>query len=225
MQDSQQTKDRAKHFFGSWAGSYDRSLLNFFLFEPSCFVFLEELVRFQQDHAQPFDVLDIGCGTGTLLDLMRSSNLQVGQLAGLDYTMEMCVLARSKCRNVESSQFPSILHADSERLPFADASFDVITCGHSFHHYPRQAAVVREFRRVLRSGGRLMLIDGFRDNAVGWVVYDVIIASIEKSVHHASWSLMRKYFQEAGLVDVTHRKFNFWFPAFLTMGTVPGGSA
>ena len=60
---------------------------------------------------------------------------------------------------------------------------------------------------------------GFRDNVIGWFVFDVVITAVEKEVHHQPWSSMRDFFHRAGLTDVRHRKFNYWFPTLLTMGT------
>jgi hypothetical protein len=64
-----------------------------------------------------------------------------------------------------------------------------------------------------------MLIDGFLDNIVGWVVFDVIIAAVEKHVFHAPWSTIHGYFESAGFRDIRRRKFNYWFPLLLTVGT------
>lgn len=117
---------------------------------------------------------------------------------------------------------PLFINGDSEHLPFPDESFDVLTCSHSFHHYPHQAAAVREMKRILRPGGRLMLIDGFRDNVIGWVLFDVFITRAESTpeakVFHAPWSTMRKYFDDAGFIDVRQRKTGIWAPIFLTVG-------
>ena len=60
------------------------------------------------------------------------------------------------------------MQGDSERLPFATGTFDVVTCANSFHHYPHQDRAVAEMHRVLQPGGRLMLIDGYRDAPWGW---------------------------------------------------------
>ena len=202
IRDARTTKALAKKSFEAWAQSYDHSLLNYFLFRPSYYTFLEELAKWQEHGSRTFDVLDVGCGTGTFAGMIAMSNLRTRHVVGLDYAMEMCQQARVKTasRNLESHvQF---LHGDSEHLPFADRTFDIITCANSFHHYPHQLTVVREMRRLLRPGGRLMIIDGFRDNVIGWVVFDVIITSIEKSVYHAPWTVMRSYFEEAGFGDV-----------------------
>jgi hypothetical protein len=74
-------------------------------------------------------------------------------------------------------------------------------------------------RRVLRPGGKLMLIDGFRDNIVGWVAFDVIIGHVEQHVHHATWATIHEYFTNAGFQDIRRQKFSFWMPGLLTIGT------
>jgi len=131
----------------------------------------------------------------------------------------MCKVAAGKAQ--EAGVGPeklSYVAADSEHLPFADGVFDVVTCSNSFHHYPHQDVVIREFRRVLRPGGRLMLIDGFRDNVIGWIAFDVIITHVEKEVYHAPWHVIHKYFVDAGFRDIRRRKFGFWMPGLLTVG-------
>jgi len=221
MKRAAEMKSVARRQFESWAGSYDRSLLNHFLFRPGYRVVLEELYRWRGRDRGPFRLLDVGCGTGTLSALLARSSLRA-EIVGLDYSPGMCVQAAGKVRRVGADGSARFVAGDSEYLPFADASFDVVTCANSFHHYPNQQGAIFEMRRVLRPGGRLMVIDGFRDNVVGWFVFDVCIAAVEGAVHHAPWSQFRRYFLQAGFRDVRHRKFNWWFPAVLTVGVAPG---
>lgn len=210
-------KRRARDEFDAWARSYDRSLLNVFLFGPSYRAFLQELIPLRERLGRPLRILDIGCGTGTFAAMACASGL-ADRVVGLDYAPAMCSVAADKARRNGHDGRLRFITGDSEHLPFADGCFDAVTCGNSFHHYPRQAAVVREMRRVLRPGGRLLLVDGFRDNVVGWVVFDVIIAWVERAVHHASWRQVRQYFEQAGLRRIRQRKFNFWMPLLLTVG-------
>ena len=170
--------------------------------------------------SRDFTVLDVGCGTGTFVGLLMASPWPV-RAVGLDYSPAMCAAASHKAAQAGASQRAWFAAGDSEHLPFAEASFDLITCSNSFHHYPRQQAVVAEMRRLLRPGGRLMVIDGFRDNVIGWFVFDVIITLVEMGVYRAPWPVMHEYFVKAGLTNIRRRKFNLWFPLLATIGDAP----
>ena len=212
-------KALAREEFESWAGNYDRSLLHVFLFRPSYRVLTEEIARWYQQHKRPMRVLDIGCGTGELASILIRGDWPI-EVVGLDYSPAMCAVANKK---FERSRTPHPVHfvaADSEFLPFKDNAFDIVTCSNSFHHYPNQAAVVRNVHRLLKPKGRFILIDGFRDNVVGWVAFDVIIARVEKNVHHAPWPQIDSYFRSADFQNIHRRKFNFWMPLCATMGDV-----
>ena len=90
-------------------------------------------------------LLDVGCGSGFILDLAHDL---FGRLEGIDITPEM--LARVTPRpNVRVQLAPA------EALPFADATFDVVTLYSVLHHLPDLAATFAEARRVLRPGGIL----------------------------------------------------------------------
>ncbi|GMU39074.1 MAG: methyltransferase domain-containing protein [Phycisphaerae bacterium] len=206
--------------FHGWAETYDRSLLNTFLFRPAYLALLEEIADWCGGEPKSFRLLDIGCGTGSFAALVASADWPA-RITALDFVASMCRKARDKAERVRPQRPADVVNADSEHLPFADASFDVVTCSNSFHHYPHQDAVVAEMRRVLAPGGRLVLIDGFRDNAVGWFVFDVIIQRIEKNVHHAPWSLVRRLFEQAGFVNLRQRKINLLMPLLVTVGEAP----
>ena len=53
-----------------------------------------------------------------------------------------------------------------------------------------------------------MLIAEFRDNVIGCVVFDVFVATVEKHVHHASWSTVRRMLLDAGFTEFRPRKLN-----------------
>ncbi len=216
-------KHSARRQFDGWAKSYDRSIVRHLLFDPSYRMFMEELYRWRRDMEEPFDLLDIGCGTGTWTAMVAGCDLPSRRVVGLDYSVTMTQVAHAKSVEIGEGA-PLFVNGDSEHLPFADESFDVVTCSNSFHHYPHQEATIREMRRILRPGGRLMLIDGFRDNVIGWFVFDVIITTLESTpearVFHAPWSLIRKFFKDAGFRDIRHKKANIWTPICLTVGEV-----
>lgn len=215
-------KKQARREFDSWAEHYDRSLLHFFLFRPSYLLALEEIAKWRaardgSSSAGAFRLLDIGCGTGEFLAHVKRTGWPV-HAAGLDYSPSMCSRANVKfSRHDDDTTF---ITGDSEHLAFSDASFDVVTCLNSFHHYPDQQAVVRQMRRVLRPGGRVILIDGFRDNVIGWVAFDVVVTRIEKAVYHAPWHCIHEYFEQAGFDRVQRRKANVLCPVVATIGDV-----
>lgn len=88
-------------------------------------------------------LLDVGCGTGLVLDLAHDL---FKQLDGIDITEEM--LARVKPRlNVRTQR------ASAERIPFPDGVFDVVTAYSVLHHIEDLGQVFHEVRRTLKPGG------------------------------------------------------------------------
>ncbi len=210
-------KRHARGYFDRWATYYDRSWLNELVFFPSIRACQDEIRRWSAPRGgAPFRMLDVGCGTGSLLALV-SELPQAELLVGLDYSAEMVARAAEKFAQGAGGDRLQAVHGDSERLPFADESFDVLTCCNSFHHYPHQAAVLREFHRVLRPDGLLVLIDGFRDNVIGWVVFDVCVGTVEQNVHHAPWCEVRTMLEQAGLTRILQRKMNVLAPLLVNV--------
>ncbi len=206
-----------RRHFDRWARSYDRSWLNELAFLPALRVCQEEIIRWQTWRGwRPFRLLDVGCGTGRLLERL-SGQPDAELLVGLDYSPAMIQRAAQKLGPLRSAKKLRLVLGDAHRLPFAEQSFDVVTCCHSFHHYPNQAQVIAGFARVLRPGGLLLIVDGFRDNVIGWVVFDVGVATIERNVHHASWSELRRLISAAGFASLRQRKLNVLAPLLVNI--------
>lgn len=222
-------KQRASDEFEAWAGGYDRSILQTLLFGPSCRLMLRELhalavAREARGQTGPIDLLDVGCGTGQFAAMAGATGL-CGQIFALDYAYNMVrKVAENQDRfapDTASTLVP--VQADAEHLPLASGSIDLLTCANSFHHYPHQAACIREFARVLRPGGRLVLVDGCRDTAIGYLIFDVCVSAAEGGVHHASHEQVRGMFAEAGLGLVRQAKHQVFCPVLVSVGEVRGG--
>lgn len=97
-------------------------------------------------------LLDIGAGTGYLLELLTRQTDAV--LFGVDLSEEMVKIAKKK--TIKNASF---VVAPANRLPFADHTFDVVTCSQSFHHYPYPKEAMREAYRVLKPNGLYILSD------------------------------------------------------------------
>jgi ubiquinone/menaquinone biosynthesis C-methylase UbiE len=203
--------------FDRWALSYDRSWLNELVFFPTLRLCQEEITRWLMFHGRrPFRALDVGCGTGTLLTLLARQP-EAELLIGLDYSPVMVTHLAAKIAEAPQAEKIHAVLGDAGRLPFADESFDIVTCCNSFHHYPHQAEVIRGFRRVLRPDGVLILVDGFPDNVVGWIVFDVGVAWAEGHVHHASWSELRSMIDASGFATLRQRKVNVLAPLLVNV--------
>jgi ubiquinone/menaquinone biosynthesis C-methylase UbiE len=104
-------------------------------------------------------VLDVGCGTGTLAILAKRRAGAGGDVCGVDASPEMIERARQKARKAGSEVAFEIAPAQS--LPFADHRFDLALATMMLHHLgrPARAQCLRELARVLKPGGRVLVID------------------------------------------------------------------
>ena len=150
----------APHTAGSiirWARLYD--LL--FARKPSA----EHKLALKAAAPQPGDkALDVGCGPGTLAILMSQEIGSEGEVVGIDASMQMIEVARKKAKkqNVATRFEPAAIEA----LPFADDSFDLAASTYMLHHLPEdvQAKGLAEVRRVLKPGGRFVIVDFSSDS-------------------------------------------------------------
>lgn len=99
-------------------------------------------------------VLDVATGTGDLAFLEAAAVGPEGEVVAVDFSEGMLQVARRRQRGAVDFQ-----EGDATDLPFADASFDVVTIGFGLRNVADRAQALREFRRVLRPGGRLMVLD------------------------------------------------------------------
>jgi ubiquinone/menaquinone biosynthesis C-methylase UbiE len=99
-------------------------------------------------------VLDVACGPGSVtrpaaIDVGRS-----GRVTGIDLSGAMLTIARAKPVLPRAAPI-DYQQASADRLPVADADFDVATCQHGLQFFADPAAALTEMRRALRPGGRL----------------------------------------------------------------------
>ena len=110
--------------------------------------------------SRPRSVLDLACGTGdSTLAIVRK--FPHARVAGVDLTPEMMEIAKVKtCNHRESVEFFTADAADLGR--FRDHEFQLIFCAFGFRNFPDKAKVLDECRRVLDSGGELVVLELFR---------------------------------------------------------------
>ncbi len=142
-------RSRDERHFDRWARRYDRSLAQPLLFGPVQHSVVAAIATRLPTSAA---VLDLGCGTGRLLDQMRAARPDA-MLIGLDRSDGMVRAAHRLRPHLH------IARGAAEALPYADHSFDAVTTTVSFHHWSDKAAALAQVRRVLRPGGLFALTD------------------------------------------------------------------
>ena len=139
--------------FGAIAGRYD--LLNRLLSLGLDRAWRREAVRLATATG-PRDVLDVATGTADLaLALLRAAPR--ARVVGVDFAEPMLDIGRAKA--ARAGLGVDLLVADGTDLPFADASFDAVTIAYGLRNFADVDAGLREFFRVLRPGGRLVVLE------------------------------------------------------------------
>lgn len=107
-------------------------------------------------------LLDVGCGTGFLIEQL--SRLKEAKYFGLDLSENMLEVANGK--RIKGAVF---VQGMADNLPYENESFDVVTCIQSFHHYPEQDKAMKEVLRVLKPGGMYLLSDTGIGGLGAWI--------------------------------------------------------
>jgi ubiquinone/menaquinone biosynthesis C-methylase UbiE len=102
--------------------------------------------------------LEVAIGTGLNLSHYPSGV----HLTGVDLTPEMLALARR--RSADLGMSVPLTEGDAQALPLADATFDTVICTYAMCSVPDERATLNEMWRVLKPGGRLILVDHIRSS-------------------------------------------------------------
>jgi ubiquinone/menaquinone biosynthesis C-methylase UbiE len=147
------------------AKTYDRYV------EPSIAV-LRQIGMKMYTPKEGMHVLDVGCGTGTNLMLYHEAGCNV---SGIDLSPTMVEVAQKKL-----GDRAEIRLGDASKTPYSDDSFDLVTGLFTLHEMPSQIrpAVISEMVRVVKHGGRILLIDyhlGSIRFPKGWMYKAIIL--------------------------------------------------
>jgi ubiquinone/menaquinone biosynthesis C-methylase UbiE len=141
-------------------------------------------------------VVDVGCGTGNLLPLLMDSAGRMDGCVGVDLSPEMLRMARGKARGGAGEA--GFVAADAARLPLRVASFDTAVSASVLHYWDDARSGLAEIRRVLRPGGRLLLLDWSRDRPGMWLMNAYLRARGEHYPHMYSRAEARDAVRAAG---------------------------
>jgi demethylmenaquinone methyltransferase/2-methoxy-6-polyprenyl-1,4-benzoquinol methylase len=164
-------QERVRRMFASIAGSYDlNNRVHSFGLDQRWRRFTVRQANLKGGES----VLDCACGTGDLSRLFAKELERKGggRVTGLDYTQEMLDVAEHKRTGSTGPVARQIqyIRGDAQALPFPDNSFDVVSIAFGIRNVQDPAKAAREFLRVLKPGGRLLVLefDRPRNPLVRW---------------------------------------------------------
>src|SRR5712692_2296344 len=158
-------------------------------------------------------VVDIACGTGIVARTAAGRIGNSGRVAGVDLNPSMLEAAA----RASAGSRPSIewLEAKAESVPFEDESFDVVLCQQGLQFFPDRSAALREMRRLLAPGGRV-LISVWTDVGRG---FDVLAAALGRHISAEAGAALAKgpaslrdgdeisrLMKEAGFSDLSQKR-------------------
>lgn len=116
-------------------------------------------------------VLDVGSGPGLLVAEMAEQVGPTGHVTGVDIAESMVMIARQRCAKEPIRNRTTIIQGNATDLPFPDATFDAAVSTQVYEYVPEVEAALEELHRVLRAGGRALILDTDWDSVV-WHAHD-----------------------------------------------------
>lgn len=107
--------------------------------------------------SQPQRLLDVATGTADLA--LMAARKGVPQVIGVDIADQMLEVGRRKVSKADLDGRVELLNGDAEKLPFSDRQFDVATVAFGVRNFEDLAAGLRQIHRVLRPGGKLIVLE------------------------------------------------------------------
>jgi ubiquinone/menaquinone biosynthesis C-methylase UbiE len=149
--------------------------------------------------------LDIGCGPGLTTRALAEAVGDTGQVLGVDIAAPMLSIARRRCDGLAQVGFEL---CDVNALPCADASVDLALASQVYEYVEPVDAALRELARVLKPGGRALLVDTDWESAV-WASHDDarmrrVLESWNEHIPHPQLPrTLKRRMEQAGFASVT----------------------
>jgi len=146
-----------------------------------------------------FTILDVGCGGGRTIQKLAAMATE-GKVSGIDYAQGSVAASRGKNARLIQAGRVEIQQASVSQLPFPDNKFDLVTAVETQYYWPDLVNDMREILRVLKPGGRLVII---AENYKGGR-FDKVLGVAMRLLRSTRLGLdeHRELFSTAGYVDV-----------------------
>ncbi|KJS87221.1 MAG: hypothetical protein JM58_04990 [Peptococcaceae bacterium BICA1-8] len=202
-----------------WANRYEKLWVQKYSLKPTRDLVVAELQKYiASEIEEELNLLDVGCGTGQLLEDIKEKLCQPNlALTGIDSSEQMIAFASKKLTNAR------VIVGDALALPFSHNYFDFLTCCHSFPYYQDKLMALQEFKRVLKPGGVLFLVQASENNVYDKVVMKLVKLTTGKAAY-PSKAQIRKLVQQAELNLLNHKKIESqYFMPSIILSTLQNG--
>ena len=162
-------------------------------------------------------VLDVACGTGLVALAAAQSVGNGGAVFGVDLSDAMVAAAQQRALT-QGAPNAGFARMDAERLDLPDAAFDVVLCALGLMYLPEPERALREMRRVLRPGGRVVVAVWGERARCGWAaLFGIVDAEVESDVCPLFFRLgqrdaLVRACAEAGFVDAEAQRLDAALP-------------
>ena len=107
----------------------------------------------------PQRILDVACGTGDSTISIAKAAGEGSTVTGVDISEGMMALVERKAEKAGVAGRIGLAVADGEALPYADGTFDRVTCAFGIRNFEHKEQGLSEFRRVLKPGGKVVILE------------------------------------------------------------------
>jgi len=146
-----------------------------------------------------FAILDVGCGGGRTVQKLAAIATE-GRVVGIDYSVGSVEASRAKNAEKIREGRVEISQASVSRLPFPDATFDLVTAVETHYYWPDRSADLKEVLRVVKPGGvAIVIAETYKGNRLDFV-YRPVMALLGAA--YMSVEEHRAWFASAGFTDV-----------------------
>lgn len=146
-----------------------------------------------------FTMLDVGCGGGRTIQKLAALAAG-GKVCGADYATGSVFAARAKNASLIEAGRTAIVQASVSSLPFAHGAFDMVTAIETQYYWPNMLEDMNEVRRVLRPGGKLIVIAEAYKSANDFPPERWLMQSL--GTGYLSVAEQKELFSKAGYIDV-----------------------
>ncbi|HUK85680.1 MAG TPA: class I SAM-dependent methyltransferase [Candidatus Acidoferrum sp.] len=140
-------------------------------------------------------ILDVGCGGGKTIGKLAQMTPN-GKIFGIDYSPDMVEFSKEINKRLITEDQVEIIEESVEKMSFKDNFFDLVTAFETYYFWANFPLALREIKRVLKSGGRLLLVNE--------MLYGVTPAKIIEETHVRLFPLdeIQKVLKSIGFVDI-----------------------